>query len=106
MKRILALSAMLALSACATFGSAPVYGDVPECEKLIPPQLKDAVPGVTIPETEDAQAWMQAFLGQTGALDKANDRTASVDYIYKTCLQLHRDALAKAKRGFFGRLFG
>lgn len=106
MKWILSLSAMLALSGCATFGSAPVYGEIPECERLIPPSLKEAVPGVAIPESEDAEAWMQAFVGQTGQLDKANERPAAIDHIYKNCLELHRRALERSKRGFFGRLFG
>lgn len=100
-----ALSA-LSLSGCATFGSAPVYGDVPECERLIPNSLKKDVPGVPIPEGEDAEAWMQAFIGQTGQLDKANERPDAIDHIYRTCLEMHREALQKAKRGFFARLFG
>lgn len=102
----LVLLAALALSGCATFGSAPVYGDVPECEALIPPILKADVPGVPIPDSEEAEAWMQAFIGQTGQLDKANERPDAIDHIYRTCLDLHRKALNKSKRGFFGRLFG
>ena len=94
------------LSGCATFGSAPVYGEIPECERLIPASLKQPVPGVPIPESEEAEPWMQAFVGQTGQLDKANERAPAVDHIYRTCLVMHRDALRKAKRGFFGRLFG
>lgn len=96
----------LMLSGCATFGSAPVYGEIPECERLIPPSLKADVPGVAIPDSEEAEPWMQAFIGQTGQLDKANERPDAIDHIYKTCLQMHREALRKAKRGFFARLFG
>lgn len=94
----------LALTGCVT--SPPVYGDVPECERLIPASLKQPVPGVPIPESEEAESWMQAFIGQTGQLDKANERPDAIDHIYKTCLELHRDALDKNKRGFLGRLFG
>ena len=32
------------------------------------------VPGVPIPVTEEAEDWMTALLGQSGALDKANDK--------------------------------
>lgn len=105
-KIILGIILGAALSGCATFGSAPVYGEIPECERLIPESLKADVPGVPIPDSEEAEAWMQAFIGQTGQLDKANERPDAIDHIYRTCLVLHRDALQKAKRGFFGRLFG
>lgn len=93
------------LAGCATFGSAPVYGEIPECERLIPASLKTAVPGVPIPDSEEAELWMQAFIGQTGQLDKANERPEAIDHIYSTCLKMHREALRKAKRGFFGRIF-
>jgi hypothetical protein len=61
---------------------------------------------VPIPDSEEAEPWMQAFIGQTGQLDKANERAPAVDHIYRECLSLHRRALDKAKRGFFARLFG
>lgn len=105
MKMIWPALAMLALSGCATFGSAPVYGDIPQCELLIPSQLKADVPGVPIPDSEEAEPWMQAFVGQTGQLDKANERPDAIDHIYKTCLEMHRNALKRSRRGFFGRLF-
>jgi hypothetical protein len=96
----------VSLCGCATFGSPTVYGEIPECERLIPPQLKEPVPSVAIPGGEDAEAWMQAFVGQTGALDKANERAPAVDHIYRTCLQLHRSALERSRRGFLARIFG
>jgi hypothetical protein len=101
----LAPLAAIALSGCATFGSAPVYGEIPQCERLIPASLKADVPGVPIPESEEAEPWMQAFIGQTGQLDKANDRPDAIDHIYRTCLEMHRDALNRAKRGWLARLF-
>lgn len=103
----------LALTSCATFGSAPVYGEIPECEKLIPASLIGPVNGVAIPDVElypdgheKAEPWQLAFLGQSGQLEKANDRAPAVNHIYRTCLELHRQALQRSKRGFFGRLFG
>lgn len=95
---VLGALAAISLSGCATFGSAPVYGDVPECERLIPDSLKQPVPGVPIPDSEQAEPWMQAFIGQTGALDKANERGPAIDHIYSECLKMHRSALEKAKR--------
>ena len=99
----LPIVAALALTGCVT--SPPVYGDVPECERLIPDSLKADVPGVPIPESEEAEAWMNAFVGQTGQLDKANERPDAIDHIYRTCLELHRDALNRAKRGWLARIF-
>lgn len=102
----------LALAGCATFGSAPVYGEIPECEKLVPPSLTGPVNGVAIPDAETypdghekAEPWQLAFLGQSGQLEKANERAPAVNHIYRTCLELHRKALDRSKRGFFGRLF-
>lgn len=103
---MLACIALPLISGCATFGSPPVYGEIPECERLIPASLKAKVPGVPIPESEEAEPWMQAFIGQAGQLDKANERPEAIDHIYATCLTMHRDALKKAKRGWFARLFG
>lgn len=104
--RSLIIIAAFALTGCATFSSPPVYGEIPECDRLIPKSLLDDVAGVPIPEGEDGEAWMQAFIGQTGQLDKANERPDAVFHIFKTCLDMHRDELKKAQRGFFGRLFG
>lgn len=105
-KLLIAAPMLLMASSCATFGSAPVYGEFPECELLIPPTLKAPVESVAIPDSEEAEPWQQAFVGQTGQLDKANDRTAAVDYIYRGCLQMHRNALKKARGGILTRLFG
>jgi hypothetical protein len=109
MKKLLVIAAAALLSACAMFSSPPVYGDIPDCPSLVPPSLLADVPGVMIPDgdlAEDAQAWMQAFIGQTGQLEKANERPDAVQHINKTCLDMHRKALERSKRGFFARLFG
>lgn len=98
-------AAAIALSGCSVFGGAQVYGEIPECDRLIPASLKSPVPGVPLPNTEEAEEWMKAFIGQTGQLDKANERPEAIDHIYKTCLDNHRRALNRAKRGFFGRIF-
>lgn len=53
---------------------------------------------------DDAKPWQEGFVGQTGQLEKANDRTRDTDYIYAECLNLHREALKRSDRGFLGRL--
>lgn len=104
-KLLITTPLLLMASSCATFGSAPVYGEIPECEKLVPPSLTGPVNGVAIPDVETypdghekAEPWQLAFLGQSGQLEKANSRPEAIDHIYRTCLQMHRAALAKAKR--------
>lgn len=105
------LCAAGALTACVS--APPVYGEIPECERLIPPSLLKAVEGVDVPVPEqwpdghqNAEPWMLGYLGQTGQLDKANENAPAVDHIYSECLKMHREALKKVRRGFFGRLFG
>lgn len=110
MKRYMVLALGLTLPGCVT---APVIGDIPECERLVPPALLESVEGVELPVKElhpdgheKAEPGLLAYIGQTGRLDDANDKAPAVDHIYRTCLVLHREALARSKRGFFGRLFG
>lgn len=94
------------LTGCATFGSAPVYGEIPDCPRLVPPFLLEDVPGVPIPESEEAEPWMHGFIGMIGQLEKANERKNAVQHINKTCLDMHREQLNRSKRGWLGRLFG
>ena len=72
-----------------------------------------ATPGADLPEPsqhadghQDALPWQEAFIEQTGQLDKANERPPAIDHIYRQCLALHREALERSQRGFFGRIFG
>lgn len=109
-KLCVVLCAALALTACVT--APPVYGEIPECERLIPPSLTKPVEGVEIPQPESwpdghqkAEPWMLGYLGQTGQLDKANENGPAIDHIYRECLRMHRDALKRVRRGFFARLF-
>lgn len=113
MKALILAVAALLLQGCATFGGGTIANDVPECDKLVPRSLVEPVEGVDLPigeiwqdGHEKAEPWMLGYLGQTGQLDKANDKAPAVDHIYRTCLELHRKALKRSTRGFFGRLFG
>jgi hypothetical protein len=70
--------------------------------------MRGRVPPIDLPEAkqhadghQDAEPWMQGFLGQTGQLDKANDRGDGIDHIYRTCLDQHRQALQRARRKIF-----
>lgn len=109
MKALVIIGA-LALSACVT---TSISNDVPQCGRLVPDQMKARTVPTDLPEPrshrdghQDAEPWMVGFVGQTGQLDKANDRGDAIEHIYRTCLELHTEALRKSRRGFFGRLFG
>lgn len=107
---IVAIALSTLLAGCAHIG---IQNDVPACERLIPQSLLSRVPPADLPEPrqhadghQDALPWQEGFVAQTGQLDKANDRGDGIDHIYRTCIEMHREALNKSKRGFFGRLFG
>ena len=106
--------AMLLLSAplvgCV---STAIQNDVPDCARLIPKSLLADTPAADLPEArqlpdghDDAQPWQVGFVEQTGQLEIANAKTPAVDHIYRECLAMHREALKRSSRGFFGRLFG
>jgi hypothetical protein len=85
---------------------------VPHCEALIPAFLLQPAEG-TDPEAkklpdghEDAQPWIEGWFGDEAVIEKQNEKPPAVDHIYRTCLDLHRKALARSNRGFFSRLFG
>lgn len=86
---------------------------MPACDRLVPKSLLQPTEGVELPQPrqhadghEEAQPWQEGFFGQSVQLEKSNERPPAIDHIYRECLQLHRDALKKSRRGFLGRLFG
>lgn len=110
LKVIAAMLLWLPLAGCV---STAIVNDVPPCEQLIPAGLIEAVPGAEIPEVrhhddghEDAQPWQEGWFAQSVQLERANERPPAIDHIYRTCLNYHRSALARSRRGFLGRLFG
>ena len=106
-------AALLLATASAGCVSTAIANDVPGCERLVPASLLRPVDGTPLPDDrkladghDDARPWQEAFLGQSVQLEKANERAPAVDHIYRTCLGMHRAALKRSKRGFFGRLIG
>lgn len=82
---------------------------MPDCARLVPDSLTENTPGSSIPEKrqlpdghDDAQPWQIGFVEQTGQLEIANEKPRAVDHIYSTCLQLHREAIERAKPKFLG----
>lgn len=107
------IAALLLATPSAGCVSTAIANDVPACERLLPSSLLKPVEGTTLPDDrkladghDDARPWQEAFLGQSVQLEKANERAPAVDHIYRECLGMHREALGRSKRGFFGRLLG
>lgn len=108
--KLLKVSAVLLASAlCAGCVHTRTTNDVPACERLVPQALLAGVQAVPLPEArthddghDDAQPWIEGFIGQTGQLEKANERAPAVDHIYRECLVMHREALKRSTRRFLG----
>ena len=110
-QRVIAMMPLFALLAGCV--NTTILNDVPHCERLISPDLKARVEPAPLPEArqlpdghDDAQPWQEGFAIQTTRLGDANGRTETVDFIYRNCLDMHREQLQRSKRGFFARLFG
>jgi len=60
--------------------------------------LLNPTTGTAIPARDDASAGWEAFLGQSGQLEKANDDKAGAQALNEECHQLQIEALAKATK--------
>lgn len=103
---------LFALAGCMTT-RATVANDVPPCERLIPASLLEKTAPADMPQSakladghDDARPWQAGFVEQTGRLEVADSKAPAVDHIYRECLRMHAEQLARDTRGFFGRLFG
>lgn len=103
------IAALLLSAPLAGCGHTVIQSGVPHCERLIPQQMLKPVEGAPLPEVETwpdghekAQPWQEGFVTEAGQLDKANDRPQAVDHIYRTCLEMHREAERRARPRFLG----
>lgn len=103
-KGLLALSAPLfALTGCA--GTPIVTATPSSCASLLPSEWKQGVEGAPLPEGTEIADWIVFGDAQTGKLDQANARTKDAIGIVERCEQRDAQAIKRATRGFFGRLF-
>lgn len=104
--QLIPLCVMLVLPACV---SAPlsVTARPVGCAAILPPEWRK---GVEAPEfSGDGNKvgdWVSYSDAVTGKLDVANDRTISAIGICERLEERDAKAVKRAKRGFFGRLFG
>jgi hypothetical protein len=76
------------------------------CSALLPADWKAGVAGAEQPAADTVGDWVAFGDAQTGRLDMANGRTRDAIGIVERCEARDAEAVKKAKRGFFGRMFG
>jgi hypothetical protein len=102
--RSIPLCAMLACVACA--GGPPIVTtNAASCSSLLPGDWKLGVAGADLPDGNTVGDWVAFGDAQTGKLDQANGRTKDAIEIVERCEKRDAEAVRKATRGFFGRLF-
>lgn len=67
--------------------------------------LLEPTPGASLPSNSTGGEWVAFADRQTGQLDKSNADKAGAQRLYRTCEQLHREALEKARRKRFLGIF-
>ena len=100
------LPAALALTACA--GAPPIVtASAADCAGLLPASWKQGVAGAPLPpDKASAGDWIAFADAQTGRLDQANGRTVDAIEIVERCEAREREALKRAKAGWWARLTG
>ncbi len=96
----------LGLTLAGCMGKPSVIAAPNSCVTLIPDTWRMGVPGVPLPADDTIGEWIAFGDGQTGKLDQANGRTRDTIEIVERCEKRDSEAVRKATRGFFGRLFG
>lgn len=76
------------------------------CSTLLPSEWKAGVAGADLPAGSIVGDWIAFGDAQTGKLDQANGRTRDSIEIVERCEARDAAAVKRARRGFFGRLFG
>lgn len=106
MPRSILAPVALALTACA--GAPPIVtASAADCAALLPASWKEGVAGAELPpDAASVGDWIAFADAQTGRLDQANGRTADAIGIVERCEARERDALKRARRGWWARLLG
>ena len=92
---LLALPAMLALPACAAVPSTVTIPVALDCAGRIPPQLRAEVAPAAPPADNSVGQWVAFGDAQTGRLETANDRKATMLWILEACEAEERAAAAR-----------
>lgn len=92
---LLALPAMLVLPACAAVPSTVTIPVALDCAGRIPPQLRAEVAPAAPPADNSIGQWVAFGDAQTGRLETANDRRATMLWILEACETEERAAAAR-----------
>lgn len=103
-KASLLVSLVAVTTACA--GTPVVTTASAGCSSLIPPSWEQGIAGAPLPADDSVGSWISFGDQQTGKLDTANARTRDAIEIQRRCEARDKDAVRRATRGFFGRIFG
>lgn len=88
----LALLVTLACAACASVPSTVTIPVALDCGGRIPPQLRADVAGAALPEDNSVGEWVAFADAQTGRLQVANERKATMLWILDACEAEERKA--------------
>ena len=92
---LLALPVMLVLPACAAVPSTVTIPVALGCAGRIPPQLRAEVAPAPPPADNSIGQWVAFGDAQTGRLETANDRRATMLWILEACEAEERAAAAR-----------
>lgn len=93
--------ALLATLACAACAGGPSTVTIPvalDCGGRIPPQLRAEVGGAAPPADNSVGEWVAFGDAQTGRLEVANERKATVLWILDACETEEKKAAARLSR--------
>jgi len=98
MSRLIPLSMMLAVAACA--GAPPIVtaSNASGCSALIPDSWRQPVEGAELPADSTAGSWIAFGDAQTGKLEVANGRTADSIAIVEKCEARDRAAVVEVTK--------
>jgi hypothetical protein len=102
--------ALLATLACAACAGGPRIETIPvalDCGSRVPPQLRAEVAGAPPPADNSIGEWVAFGDAQSGRLEVANERKATVLWIVDACEAEEKKAAEALKpKPWWGRLFG
>ena len=100
------LSLAPGLTGCAG-GTPIVTASAADCAGLLPDHWRQGVAGAELPaDAATVGDWIAFADAQTGRLDQANGRTKDAIAIVERCEAREREAVKRARRGWWARLVG